>query len=103
MREELRKLYGKHKGFTATIGDYGRFHDLDGKVHNTICLNNIKMKDTGEEIVDHMWIQNDYIRRIKKGSKIQFRGQVARYYKGHAKCRRLDYCIDYIQRVKVIK
>ena len=47
MREELRKLFGKHKGFTATIGDCGRFHDLDGKVHNTICLKNIKMKATG--------------------------------------------------------
>ena len=23
MREELRKLYGKHRGFTATIGDKG--------------------------------------------------------------------------------
>ena len=69
MREELRKLYGKHRGFTATIGDKGIFHDLEGNVHNTICLNNIKMKDTGEEVVDHMWVQNDYIRKIKKGSK----------------------------------
>ena len=102
MRKELRKLFGKHKGFTATIGDRGIFHDLEGNVHNTICLNNIKMK-TGEEVVDHMWVQNDYIRKIKKGSKIQFRGQIARYYKGHVKCKRLDYCIDYIQRVKVIK
>ena len=102
MREELRKLYGKHRGFTATIGDRGIFHDLDGNVHNTICLNDIRMK-TGEFIVDHMWIQNDYVRKIKKGSKIQFRGQIARYYKGHIKCKRLDYCIDYIQRVKVIK
>ena len=103
MREELRKLYGKQRGFTGTIGDKGIFHDLNGNVHNTICLNNIKMKDTGEEVVDHMWLQNDYIRKIKKGTKIQFRGQIARYYKGHYRCKRLDYCIDYIQRVKVIK
>ena len=103
MREELRKLYGKHKGFTATIGDKGIFHDLYCNIHYSIFLNNSKMKSTGEEVVDHMWVQNDYIRKIKKGSKIQFRGQIARYYKGHVKCKRLDYCIDYIQRVKVIK
>ena len=76
---------------------------VDEKSELVITITPHIIKDTEEEIVDHMWVQNDYIRKIKKGSRIQFRGQVARYYKGHAKCRRLDYCIDFIQRVKVIK
>lgn len=82
MRIRLKQLQGKRHAFLAYVQAFSY------NSRTRICLENIRLKTTGELVTDHVWVVGDWIAdyRINVGDIIAFTAQARRYLKLNHAC-----------------
>lgn len=87
------------------MGTVGKIHSSDsGKPR--ACIVNVRLKDSGKVLTDHVWIEGKWIdaEKLKVGDSIQLYGLIRKYRKFN-KFRRSpvwDYGFSQIRNVKKI-
>ena len=102
--EDLRINLSKIHGRETFLGRVSGFGTVKGKETKTICIENIRLENSGEEITSHVWFVcgNAFDKpSIKKGSEISFRAKVVMYVKGVYQ-ERFDYTLNFPSHVQVV-
>ena len=104
MREELEQYVGKRMYFRARVDKFGvksAFHALKFgaehghrrsirkrrrrkavKLNRTVLLKEIRIRDTGELLTDHVWVpRGAWSKKLEQNDVIEFYGRVDRYGK----------------------
>ena len=120
MREQLLNL-GSDKRYTF-IGIFERtgfkreyvnnsksmwVDDYDGIYKPTLLLTNVRLKESGELVTDHLWFNytKQFVKlgELKHGDILQFNGRVALYKKGMAGSFEKDYKIERPTKITLLK
>lgn len=89
-RNGLRKWNGKRLRFSATVERFGEKQAFRGPPVPTILLVDVRIRETGERITDHLWFtRGKFWAACKPGCRVVFDARVSEYEKGY-KGRRED-------------
>lgn len=84
MKEGLKNYNRRRMRFTAKIERFGSRSGWRAKKHATLLLTDVRNRQTGERIVDHVWmIAGVWSRNLRTGDVIDFEARVTRYTKGY--------------------
>ena len=77
MRTRLKQLRGKRHKFLAYVQGFAV------KNPNRICIENVRLPQTGELVADHVWVHGKWISEhaLRVGDIIKFTACVQRYVK----------------------
>lgn len=99
MRKKLKAINGQRMRFVATVDRFGEKSAFRGPPTPTILLKDVKIKDSGEVVTDHLWFSKGKSwLNCAIGSEVEFDARVTTYekgYKGHREDVFVNTSIDY--------